>query len=598
MMRTRPLEQVKRILTCNEICEYLESNNKDTVIALDTEGTNIEQDYRDGRGYGIGLSITLRVSNEELVGGYYPFRHPKGNLSDDERFRLSRAIENFRGWFVFHNAKHDLVALHTMGIDYKGKFYCTLLMAHLLNETLPYSKSLDACVQFYLGKDEHKDDAELKAVVAGLQGQWHLVPVEFMAKYATHDTALTYRLFEVLAPRVFAEVPREYWEHKQEFVRTIIKMESRGVRVDVDLCKRMTAIGETQMAEVVELLGLNPGSPKDQYELFIERLKLPVLKRTPKGKVCFDKEVMEQYEEILENRPNPDTTAELVLAYRGWQKATSGNYKPYVALLSPDGRLRTNYKLHGTKTGRMSSEKPNLQNIPRISDKIWNGNLKSAFIPEANFELWEFDYSQLEFRLGCAYAAQYQPNIPLLEIFNDDSRDIFTEMSKIEKWPRQNIKIRTYTIQFGGGATRLSNVFGVSIAEGERIKQQFFEQYPGFAAVMKKASNKARSTGRLQLWSGRYRHFMYPDSEAHKGFNAVIQGGAADIVNKVMVRLYEEIDNDVECRMLLQVHDSLLFEIRKDKVEEYKQRIIEIMEDIKPDFGVRFRVDAHEWSKE
>lgn len=597
--QTKPLETVEQILECDQLIAFLDSMDENAIVALDTEGTNIEWDYRDGRGWGTGISVAFRFApGTPILGGYYAFRHPEGNLDPIAADRLRESIRNFKGWFVFHNAKHDLVALRTLGIDYRGKFYCTLILCHLLNETLPYNKQLNGCVQHYLGKDEAKDDAALKAVVAALRGRWDLVPRDIMAPYAQHDAALTLRLLEAIFARVFAEVPAEYWDHKQDFIRVIVAMESRGVRVDTALCTRMAAIGEVQMAEVLELLGLNPGSPKDQYKLFIERLGLPIVeeKRSKKtGKPSFDKEVMSYYEQILENRDTQDETASLVLQYRGWQKAVSSNYKPYVALLSPDGRLRPNYKLHGTKTGRMSCEKPNLQQIPRLSDKPWNGSMKQCFIPEDGYTLWEFDYSQLEFRLGAAYAAQHQPDLPLIEIFADPERDVFTEMSRIENWDRQKIKTRTYTLQFGGGAKRLSDVFGVSMERGEEIKQEFFAKYPGFHKVMQQAQRKVKTAGKLQLWSGRYRHFMFPSSESHKGFNAVIQGGAADIMNKVMVRLYKEVDDVNECRMLLQVHDSIVFEIKNGCEEKYLPRIKEIMEDIQPDFGVKFTVDGHKW---
>jgi DNA polymerase-1 len=585
---------VGRILTCDEICSYLEALGEDAIVACDTEGTNIEWDYRDGRGYGTGISLAFRFG--EVLGGYYPFRHPSGNISDAESYRLRNALRNFKGWLIFHNAKHDLVALSTLGIKYTGKFYDTMLLCHLLNETLPYEKSLNGCVQYYLGADEAKDDSVLKAMVAGLQGRWDLVDQQFMAPYAIHDAVLTLRLFEAIGPVVFKEISAEYWEHKQRVVRVFVKMEGRGVRIDTALCERQIAIGETQMAEIIEILGLNPGSPKDQYELFVDRLGLPVHKRSKKtNKPSFDKEVMEYYEAILENRDNLDETASLVLAYRGWQKAVSSNYKPYVNLLSPDGRLRPNYKLHGTRTGRSSCEKPNLQQIPRVSDKPWNGKLKDAFIPEDGYTLWEFDYSQLEFRLGAAYAAQYQPDLPLIQIFNDRERDVFTEMAILENWDRQKIKTRTYTIQFGGGANRLKDVFSVTHEEGERIRNDFLTNYPGFGTVMRMASRKVRSKGKLQLWSGRYRHFMFPDSEAHKGFNAVIQGGAADIVNGVLVNLSDTVDNEDECRMLLTVHDSVVMEIKNGLEDKYIPRIVQVMEDVKPDFGVKFYVDYKKW---
>ena len=589
-------EKLEVQVTSDAMCGFLEALDENSIIGIDTEGTSIEQDYRDGRGWGTGISFAFR--HGKILGGYYPFRHPDSNLSEEEKYHLRNAIRNFRGWFSFHNAKHDLVALKTLGIDYQGKFYDSLLLSHLLNETVPYDRSLESCAKYYLGYDETKDDQLVRAYVAILQGRWELVPADAMAPYGSHDAVLALRLAEHLVPRVFNEVPREYWDHKQEFIRAIIKMESRGIRVDTQLCEIQAAVGDIQMQEIIDELDLNPGSPKDQYKLFIEELGLPILKRSTKtNKPSFDKEVMEQYDEILENRAEQSETAALVRSYRGWQKTVSSNYRPYVSLLSPDGRLRPNYKLHGTKTGRMSCEKPNLQQIPRSSSNTWNGQVKKAFIPEDGYNLWDFDYSQLEFRLGAAYAAQYQPELPLIDIFADPTRDVFTEMSKMESWPRQNIKTRTYAIQYGGGANRLKTVFGLAtLAQGEGIRQDFFNKYPGFEKVMQKASKTVTYKSKIQLWTGRYRHFQYPSSEAHKAFNSVIQGGAADIINYAMVRLNNEVDCD-NARMLLQVHDNLVWEIKDGLEDQFIPKIVSIMEDIPVDFGVKFKVDVKKWGE-
>src|SRR4030095_4717169 len=124
----RPIK-VDRILSSDDMCAFLESLGEDAIVACDTEGTNIELDYRDGTGYGTGISFAFRFG--QVLGGYYPLRHPESNLETDQIHRLRNAIRNFKGWLVFHHAKHDLVALNTMGIDYQGKFYCTLLLSHL-----------------------------------------------------------------------------------------------------------------------------------------------------------------------------------------------------------------------------------------------------------------------------------------------------------------------------------------------------------------------------------------------------------------------------------------------------------------------------------
>jgi len=573
----------------------VEAIKQSDVIAVDTE-TNAE-DIRDGSGYGIGISIACSPNSSNIIfAEYFPYRHVtlddkdyRGNLSKEDREALRDCIESFKGSIIFHNAKFDLCSLSTMDINYKGNFYCTLLMSHLINENYPYSKSLNACVAAYVDKNEAKKEEELEKAVAAFG--WAKVPFEIMRPYATYDAVLTLELFKVLKKYFDEENLEEYWKHKQEFIRTIIGMESRGIKVDVSLCKELTEIGTSVLADLTYELSGNPGSSIFLKKILIDELKLPVVKRSPKtGAPSFDKEAMTIYDEILEHHNNP--TANLIKQYRGWQKSVTSNYLPYVELLSLDGRLRPNYKLHGTKTGRMSCEKPNLQQIPRVSDKPWNGKMKAAFIPEDGFELWEFDYSQLELRLGTAYAKEET----LKRVFADD-RDIFSEMAATIGMSRQDTKTLVYTTQYGGGISRISHVFGVSEARAAELRQQYFDSYPGFAIIGRYASNMCKQKGKIRLWSNRYRHFQSKKDDAHKAFNSVIQGGAADIVEHVMVRLFKEVDDQDKCRMLLQVHDSIVFEIRKDCLEEYKQKILTIMSDIKPDFGVKFAVDAHRWGE-
>jgi len=322
-------------------------------------------------------------------------------------------------------------------------------------------------------------------------------------------------------------------------------------------------------------------------------LGLPeILKKRKDGRETrtFDKNAMELYEQILERSDN--STAKLILAYRGWQKAVSSNYGPYLELLSPDGRLRPHYRHERTVTGRMSCEKPNLQQIPRVSDHPWNGELKGCFIPREGYTLYEADYSQLELRLATAYG-----NEETLKKVFEDGRDIFTEMSQGLGMSRQDTKTLTYSMQYGGGVTRIHNVFGVSKDRAADIRDNFFRTYPGFKKISNLAQVKAHKNRQVQLWSGRYRHFQFPKEEAHKAFNAVIQGGAADVMERSMLRVESAVDNEEECRMLLQVHDSIVFEVKKGCEDQYLPEIRHQMTSVEPDFGVKFAVDIHEWGK-
>ena len=568
--------------------QFIHLASKAPYIAVDTESNG--EEIRDGRGFCQGLSIAVPAPGMGPLSEYFGFRHLRDNLPQHYLFKLKDLIENHPA-LIFHNAKYDLVSLATLGIHAEGKFYDTMIMAHLLDENGPNTgKSLDSLGKFYLNDEGKKKSKAFKAAI-GILG-WAGTPPATMREYAAYDTDLTLRLFEHLKPKWEAEELEDMWEHKQQIIRLVAKMECTGVLVDLELCKRELETGINRMAEIAKELGYDKLGPKALNDLLIEKLKLPVVKRSEKtGKPSFDKFAMEEYDVMLEASKNP--TADLVAEYRGWQKATSSYYKAYIEKVSPDGRLRPNFHFHRTTTGRLSCSDPNLQQIPRTSDKPWNGNLKSALVPTPGYRLWEADYSQLELRLATAYADQKI----LKEIFNE-GRDVFTEMSEELGIPRQDCKTLTYTIQYGGGIKRIKDVFGVSEERAAELRDEiFFGKYPEFKKINSMAQSRCKAQGYIKLWSGRRRHFANPREDAHKAFNSVIQGGGADIVERSMVRAYKAIGDTDDCRLLLQVHDSIVFEVKEGLEEKYHPIIREAMTNIEPDFGVKFAVDIHEWGK-
>lgn len=564
------------------------------VLAIDTEANG--NDVRDGRGYCMGVSLAYRLPGLGIISEYFPFRHRSDNLEAHVLAKLKEVIESHPR-VVFHNAVFDIPSLATLGIHVDvEQMYDTMIMAHMVNENWT-SKALDWLGWELLRTRKKSDAAHGWAKVWG----WHSIPVEVMTDYAKVDAEICLRLYERLWPDMVKQNLHKLWPFEQQFIKCIIRMESRGIRIEKELCKRQAAIGRSIMEDIEKALGYSPSKPSDLKVLLIDVLGLPVVKwtqtdengnPTEKSKPSFDKFAMAEYDQMLEERG--DRTAQLILEYRGWQKAVSSNYEPYYALVSPDGRLRPSYKIHGTLTGRLSCEKPNLQQIPRVSDKDWNGRMKDAFIPAPGYVLIEGDYSQLEFRLAAAYAKEEK----LISVFNDISRDVFTEMSEQIGMPRHEVKTMTYTIQYGGGVTRLKNVFKISEGEAKARRDAYYDNYPALRAISKAASQKARSQRYLQLWTGRRRHFVDPEKEAHKAFNSVIQGGAAEIVKRSMLRAMEELDDDDKCRMLLQVHDSIVFEVKEEYEEEYRKKIKEVMEAIPEPFGVKFLVDVHRWGGE
>lgn len=568
-------------------------------IAVDTE-TNAE-DIRDGRGFAMGVSIAYRRADGSYDSKYFPFRHRGvGNLPSEVLDALRTVVESAPS-LVFHNAKFDIVSLSTLGITVpSGRWYDTMIMAHLINENFPFSKSLDSCAKAYLGEEWQKDKTEIEDIIKHMGWSW--IPAELMEKYASLDAEITYRLMVHLMPLFRQEGLEDYWHWKARLIEVVITMESRGVGIDTEFCNRMIDSADQYMQDYLDMLeGYSPGSAKQMKELLIDKMGLPVVKRTKTGGPSFDKEAMNVYEEILERIDSP--FAEYILGYRGWQKARSAFFAAYLEHLSPDGRLRPSYRHHkdseegGTVTGRLSCANPNLQQIPRKSDKPWNGNVKAAFRATEGYSLYEADYSQLELRLGTAYA-----NEPSLKQIFLEGRDIFTEMSGWLGWPRQNVKTFVYSTQYGAGKKRISDVFGVSLDKAGELIEDYYRMFPGFREQTERASARVFSQRRVPLWSGRFRHFTKPRDEAHKSFNSVIQGGAADVVERVMVRLFDDVDqkSNGEVRMLLQVHDSVIFEIKNGTQQKWEPKIVQTMEavnEICVDFGVKFAVDFHRFGE-
>lgn len=551
-------------------------------LAVDTETTGLN--CVGGVDTCIGVSIAAVLRDGTALSHYFGIAHEVGeNVSRETFDMLKYVLEQPDRQLIFANVQFDVLALESIGIAVSDNpFWDILTIANMVDENDPIQKSLSQLSLRYLGEQGKIDTPEItKEKKTG----WHNTTPEMMWEYAIADAITTWRIWDKLMHHPeWTVIPFEVWDEKQRLIRVLLHMRRRGVRVDQDLARQMVELGETQIEEVKAELGVNPASNKDMYKLLIEDLGLPVLKKSVKtGKPSFDKFAMEDYEVLLDKMDSP--VANLIKEFRGWSKAISASYKPYLNLVDSDGRIRCNYKTHGTVSGRLSCAEPNLQQVPKQSDKPWNGKVKSCFIPKDGYTLVEFDYSQLELRLGTAYAGEEE-----LKIVFNEGRDIFTEMSAQLGMSRQDTKTLVYSMQYGAGEKRLMAAFGVDQPTAKSMRENYFNTFPRFKNLSDVATAKAEQEGRVRIWSGRYRHFQNR-KESYKALNSIIQGGAADVVERIMVRAFELIDNE-ECQLLLQVHDSLVWEIKTEKLDEYSERILALMEDVKPDFDVKFAVEA------
>lgn len=564
-----------------DILRYL-YENVHVPVAVDTETTGLN--CVGGEAHCIGVSIAA-VINGTPHSHYYGINHSVGeNVSHETLKQLKYVLEQPERQLVFANVQFDVLALESIDIAVSDNpFWDILTVANMVDENDPIQKSLAQLSLRYLGEQGKIDTPEItKEKKTG----WLNTTPEDMYEYAVADAVTTWRIWDKLMNHPeWTAIPEEVWDEKQKLIRVLLHMRRRGVRVDQELAQEMVLIGEARIEEIKKELGVNPASNKDMHKLLIEDLGLPVLKKSVKtGKPSFDKFAMEDYEVLLDKMDSP--VANLIKEFRGWSKAISASYKPYLNLVDNDGRIRCNYKTHGTVSGRLSCAEPNLQQVPKQSDKPWNGKVKSCFIPKDGYTLVEFDYSQLELRLGTAYAGEED----LKAVFNE-GRDIFDEMSSQLGMTRQDTKTLVYSMQYGAGEKRIMAAFGVDQPKAKYLRENYFNTYPRFKNLSDVATAKAEQQGRVRIWSGRYRHFQHRN-ESYKALNSIIQGGAADIVERVMVRAFEQIDNP-ECQLLLQVHDSLVWEIKTEKLDEYSERILALMEDVEPkDFDVKFAVEA------
>lgn len=384
------------------------------------------------------------------------------------------------------------------------------------------------------------------------------------------------------------------WEREMTNIEIFNKMEQRGVLIDQDVCREEIAVGEGRMNQLrKELGGKNPLSNKDLKTLLIDEMKLPVVKRTPNGAPSFDKEAMKTYEAILENNQDLQggqwgTVASNILEYRGWNITLGLCYRKFVEMVSSDGRLRCDYWLHGTKTSRTSCHNPNLQQTPKETKKVWNRGIKRAFRARPGYSLVQVDFSQGEMRLASGYAGQKN----LIQTFTS-GRDMWADMTEALDRPKPQCKTLTYAKMYGAQRTKLRLILG-----GDN-PDQFITDWENYhdriVAFGKVAEQRARSRGYIYLWTGRIRHLNF-DGGPRLAFNSLLQGGLAEIVKSAMIRLYKEVDGE-ECRMLLMVHDSVIFEIKTEYLQQYIEVIKKTMSRVTDeiDFGVPFDVEEEMW---
>jgi DNA polymerase-1 len=509
---------------------------------------------------------------------YIPVGHKKNPLLDKEpenvRADLSQLFTHYEGPISAHNMKFDYNVLHKADILLPvGNLWCTMMMSVYLDENHQPGHSLDAVLYRYRGVRKLVDHA------AGMRKiGWETTPPSLMDKYACQDVTelpeLRHTLLSLMEPKHI-----ELWEnYDRKFMLLLAEIERRGILIDRELCSQLQDQCQNRLIEIRQELGFDPAKPSQLHpKLFDDPpfgLGLRIPSRTPKGKPQVSLS-------WLASVGHPVTA--LIYEYRKTSKQLSSYFSSYFNLTTWDyARLHPNFKQHGTETGRLSCENPNLQQIPR--DEYKDASVKKLFLPEEGKQLWEIDYRTIEYRMQAVYA----DSATLLDLFENEgdfhqlvADDISRQIGK--PISRQQAKTINYLMSFGGGIGVLSAQLGVPYNLASSIHSGYKEAYPEIFARAEQAEDYATANMEVDMWHGRTRHFRF-SNECRSAFNACIQGGSFEIVKRSMLMLQEAgftISN--------QVHDSVWINVdgENEVIEAQK-----IMEDwTKPTFGLSFRTD-------
>ena len=546
-------------------------------FAFDTETTSL--DYVDARVVGVALAVAPGE------GAYVPFAHRYPGAPDqldEERVlgALRPLLQDPDRPKIGHNLKYDMSVLANHGIAMAGAAHDTMLQSYVLNSTAT-RHDMDSLATRYLGVRTRK--FEEVAGKGAKQITFDQVDLDEAGPYAAEDAEVTLRLHGFFTPRLAGrpELARVYEEIEMPLVPVLSAMERRGVRVDTErlrglseeLAVRMDALERKAHEEAGGPFNLQ--SPKQiQAILFdADRLGLPVRTKTPTGQPSTA-------DAVLQDLARDFALPRIILDHRALSKLRSTYAVALRESVNPaTGRVHTSYHQAVASTGRLSSSAPNLQNIPVRTAE--GRRIRQAFVPEPGFRLLAADYSQIELRI----MAHLSGDEGLVEAFAA-GRDIHrataaevggVEEARVDGEMRRRAKAVNFGLIYGMSAFGLARQLGIERGEAQGYIDRYFERYPGVRAYMEETRGRARDRGYVETVFGRRLHLPEINSRnaarrqyaERTAINAPMQGTAADLIKRAMVSLHEWTSGrEDEVRMIMQVHDELVFEVAEDRVEE------------------------------
>ena len=534
----------------------------------------------------VGMSFAIR----EQEAWYVPVPANREEATDIV-LRLAPALQHPEIEKVGQNIKFDILALRKYGVRVKGPLFDTMIAHYLLNPELRHG--MDYLAETYL-KYKTVPIEDLIGPKGKKQASMRTVPIEQIKEYAAEDADVTLRLKHYFAPLLKQEdVETLFFEMEMPLIYVLAEMEATGVKLDTEALKQSSEVLSQQLIaleqSIYELAGqtFNINSTKQVGEILFDKLKLDEkAKKTKTGGYSTS-------EEVLEKIRGKHPIVGKLLEYRGIKKLLSTYIDALPALIHPEtGKIHTSFNQAVTATGRLSSTNPNLQNIP-VRDELGREIRKAFIADDDDCIFFSADYSQIELRL----MAHLSNDPHMVEAFCSGADIHAATAAKIYGIPveevtsdmRRKAKTANFGIIYGISVFGLAERLGIPRAESKELIDGYFQTYPRVKEYMEESIRVAKEKGYVETLFKRKR--FLPDINSHnavvRGYaernaiNAPIQGSAADIIKLAMIHIHQQFEAEhLKSRMILQVHDELNFNVRKEEFDRVKEIVLDCMEHV------------------
>ena len=572
--------EYKTILNEAQLDKWIDKLRQAPLISIDTETTSL--DYMEAEVVGLSFAVS------ENEAAYLPLRHDYADAPEQLDLettlkKLKPLIEDENLPKAGQNLKYDLEVFANYGIQLNGIKHDTMLESYVIDSNA-VRHNMDSLAKYYLGLETTRyEDVAGKGARQIPFGQ---VNIETATKYAAEDADVVLKLHRVLSAKLdkTATLKEVYQTIEMPLLTVLANMERHGVTIDAmalmqqdqELKSDMRKVREKVMALAGEPFNID--SPKQLQTILYDQMKLPVLSKTPKGQPSTAESVLTELAEKYE-------LPKLILDYRSMSKLSSTYTEKLPRMINRrTGRIHTSYHQAVASTGRLSSSAPNLQNIPTRT--ATGRKIRQAFIAPESYSLVAADYSQIELRIMAHLSGDKSLLTAFaegLDIHRKTAAEVFSvSLDEVNAQQRRTAKAINFGLIYGMSAFGLARQLSISRIEAQKYVKRYFERYPGVKRYMEETCARAKDNGYVETVYGRrlYLADIKSKNAARRQYaertaiNAPMQGTAADIIKLAMINIDRWLQHhDIDAKMIMQVHDELVFEVKTDSLDVFIREI-------------------------